>query len=110
MPALYDESGSEDDLPSFGLNKDFAQAYETKKRNEELSKLQDKYGKDYTLSDEEDEEEDLSDDDSDAELVTPQVDAAILRTLAKIRQKDPSVYEEGREVFDGPSAFLPLLV
>lgn len=63
--------------------------------------MQDKYGKDYTLSDEESEEEELSDDDSDAEFVTPQVDAAILRTLAKIRNKDPVVYEGGRQVFDG---------
>ena len=102
MPALYD-SDSEDEVsvPAFGLNSTFATAYEAKKRTEELSKLQDKYGKDYSLSDEED--EDLSDEDSDAEFVTPQVDAAILRTLAKIRQKDPSVYEEGREVFDGVS-------
>lgn len=63
--------------------------------------MQDKYGKDYTLSDEESEEEDLSDDDSDGEFVTPQVDVAILRTLAKIRNKDPAVYENGRQVFDG---------
>lgn len=63
--------------------------------------MQDKYGADYTLQDEEDEEEDLSDDDSDAELVTPQVDVAILRTLARIRQKDPLVYEENRSVFQG---------
>jgi protein KRI1 len=43
----------------------------------------------------------LSDEDSDAELVTPEVDVAILRTLARIRQKDPLVYEDGRQVFDG---------
>lgn len=64
--------------------------------------VQDKYGKDYQLGDEdEDDETDYSTDDEDAELVTPEVDAAILRTLAKIRAKDPSVYEEGRAVFDG---------
>ncbi|KAM0753786.1 Krr1-domain-containing protein [Meredithblackwellia eburnea MCA 4105] len=98
------ESGSESDSATtanaFAVNKDFAKRYDEKKRTEELSKLQDKYGKDYQLDDDEDSEEDLSDDDEDAELVTPQVDAAILRTLAKIRNKDPSVYEEGREVFD----------
>lgn len=63
--------------------------------------MQDKYGADHTLEDEEDSEEDLSDEDSDAELVTPAVDVAILRTLARIRKKDPAVYEEGRQVFDG---------
>lgn len=69
--------------------------------------VQDKYGKDYHLSDEESEES-FSDEDSDAELVTAQVDVAILRTLARIRQKDPTVYEEGREVFDGAPAPSPL--
>lgn len=66
--------------------------------------VQDKYGKDYQLGDDdEDDETDYSTDDDDAELVTPEVDAAILRTLAKIRAKDPSVYEDGRNVFDGAS-------
>ncbi|KAK4055204.1 Kinetochore protein Spc24 [Microbotryomycetes sp. JL201] len=85
------------------INKDFADKYHKKKQTEELSKLQDKYGKDMSLQDLQDDSEDsesLSDDDSDAELVTPAVDAAILRTLAKIRNKDPSVYEQGRQVFD----------
>ncbi|KAK4705353.1 protein KRI1, partial [Phenoliferia sp. Uapishka_3] len=100
MSKLYDSDSEEEKVPSFGVNQTFADKWEAKKRHEELSKLQDKYGKDYTLSDEEDEEEELSDDDSDAEFITPQVDAAILRTLAKIRQKDPTVYEEGRNVFD----------
>ncbi|KAI5475361.1 KRR1 interacting protein 1 [Pseudohyphozyma bogoriensis] len=99
MPALYSDSEDEGSVPTFGVNKEFATKYETKKRTEELSKLQDKYGADYTLSDEED-SEDLSDDDSDAELVTPAVDVAILRTLAMIKSKDPSVYEGGRQVFD----------
>lgn len=118
-------AGSDDEDVSFGVNKTFAAAYETKKRTEELSKresprlapsqlhpsspslpVQDKYGANYTLSDEESEEEDLSSEDSDAELVTPAVDVAILRTLARIRQKDPLVYEDGRQVFDGPLGFL----
>lgn len=70
------------------------------------SPVQDKYGANYTLSDEESEEEDLSSEDSDAEFVTPAVDVAILRTLARIRQKDPLVYEDGRQVFDGSFALL----
>lgn len=64
--------------------------------------VQDKYGKDFQLGDDdEDDETDYSTDDDDAELVTPEVDAAILRTLAKIRAKDPSVYDDGRNVFEG---------
>lgn len=49
----------------------------------------------------EEDSEDLSDDDEDAEFVTPQVDAAILRTLARIKAKDPAVYEPDRDVFEG---------
>lgn len=51
-------------------------------------------------------ESDVSETDSDAtedeegEQLTPQVDAAILRTLQKIRSKDPEVYNAERRVFD----------
>ncbi|BGO92911.1 hypothetical protein NBRC10512_006073 [Rhodotorula toruloides] len=95
------ESGSDsEDAFSFKVNEQFAEKYEQKKRGEELSKLQDKYGKDYQLPEDDDESTDYSTDDEAAELVTPEVDAAILRTLAKIRARDPSVYEQGREVFE----------
>ncbi|GAA5870321.1 hypothetical protein JCM16303_001963 [Sporobolomyces ruberrimus] len=107
MPQLYDNSSDEDEEQlgqGFNVNKGFADKYETKKRTEELSKLQDKYGKDYQFGDlegeSEEDSEDLSDDDSDAEFVTPQVDAAILRTLARIKAKDPAVYEADRDVFE----------
>ncbi|GAA5994929.1 KRI1 family protein [Rhodotorula paludigena] len=112
--ALVDSSDSDSDsdaasasLSAFKVNDAFAQKYDAKKRTEELSKLQDKYGKDYQLPDDDDDDDDETDystDDEDAELVTPEVDAAILRTLAKIRAKDPSVYEHGREVFDEEEA------
>ncbi|GAA5994099.1 hypothetical protein JCM5350_008093 [Sporobolomyces pararoseus] len=107
MPQLYDSSSDEDEEQldsTFKVNKGFADKYETKKRTEELSKLQDKYGKDYQFGDlegeSEEDSEDLSDDDEDAEFVTPQVDAAILRTLARIKAKDPAVYEPDRDVFE----------
>ncbi|BGP44834.1 Kinetochore protein Spc24 [Rhodotorula kratochvilovae] len=107
--ALVDSSDDEhpdgDYSLAFKVNDSFAEKYDTKKRTEELSKLQDKYGKDYQLGDEdEDDETDYSTDDDDAELVTPEVDAAILRTLAKIRARDPTVYEDGRNVFDEEEA------
>ena len=31
------------------------------------------------------------------------MDAAILRTLARIKRKDPSIYETGKDVFEGES-------
>ncbi|GAA5866742.1 hypothetical protein JCM3774_001978 [Rhodotorula dairenensis] len=102
---LVDSSSDSEPELAFKVNEAFAEKYENKKRGEELSKLQDKYGKDFQLGDDdEDDETDYSTDDDDAELVTPEVDAAILRTLAKIRAKDPAVYEEGRAVFDEEEA------
>ncbi|KDE09816.1 hypothetical protein MVLG_00214 [Microbotryum lychnidis-dioicae p1A1 Lamole] len=95
------ENKSKDRL---SLNQSFATSYKLKKQTEELSKLQDKYGTkldQLSSNDEEDSEASTvySDDDSDAELVTPQVDVAIFKTLAKIRNKDPEVYEPQKMVF-----------
>ncbi|GAA6032748.1 hypothetical protein JCM8097_000772 [Rhodosporidiobolus ruineniae] len=105
------DSGSDSDEPNlnFKVNEAFADKYDRKKRTEELSKLQDKYGKHYQLpdgddDDDDDDSEDLSSDDEDAEFVTPNVDAAILATLAKIRAKDPALYEQDRDIFDEEEA------
>lgn len=38
-------------------------------------------------------------EDEDGELVTPAVDAQILTTLAKIRAKDPAIYEPGQAFY-----------
>ena len=61
-----------------------------------------KYGSDYEEDDisESDSESDESEDE-DGEELTPAVDAAILRTLARIRQRDPRIYDGARAVFDG---------
>lgn len=45
--------------------------------------------------------EEAESEDEDGEELTPAVDAAILRTLARIRRKDPSIYESGKDVFEG---------
>jgi len=133
-----DQLDNEFGTSGFKVNEGFAEKYESKKRTEELSKcillfpfsppslpeettranevkeygiVQDKYGKDYQFGDagdSEEDSEDLSDDDEDAEFVTPQVDAAILRTLARIKAKDPAVYEADRDVFEGAAISISL--
>ena len=64
--------------------------------------VKEKYGSDAEDVDEEEEdsEEDVTEDE-DGEELTPAVDAAILRTLARIKRKDPSIYEQGKDVFEG---------
>ena len=51
--------------------------------------------------DDEEDSEDLESEDEDGEELTPAMDAAILRTLARIKRKDPSIYETGKDVFEG---------
>lgn len=97
---LSDDSEGED-IHELTINAHFAKAYEYRKEREELAKLKEKYGSDIDEdeADEEDSEEAESEDE-DGEELTPAVDAAILRTLARIRRKDPSIYEQGKNVFD----------
>jgi protein KRI1 len=63
-----------------------------------------KYGPDFEEDDLEDSEtdsEEAEDEDEDGEELTPAVDAAILRTLARIKRKDPEIYNTGTGVFEG---------
>merc|ERR1711939_533424 len=89
--------------PAFSINENFAKKYEEKKRREELSQLQEKYGADYDPEDEDyesDESTVYSSEDSDAEFVTPEVDAAILKIIGKIRKGDQEIYSaEGKDFF-----------
>jgi protein KRI1 len=60
--------------------------------------VKDKYGSDYEPSES---EEDFSSEDSDAEFITPEVDVAILKTLARIKKEDPKLYQSEGNVFEG---------
>ena len=48
--------------------------------------------------------EDEESEDEHGEELTPAVDAAILRTLARIKRKDPSIYNASADIFQGNSA------
>jgi hypothetical protein len=49
----------------------------------------------------EEDSEELESEDEDGEELTPGVDAAILRTLAKIRRGDPEIYDKEKAIFEG---------
>ncbi|KIM64022.1 hypothetical protein SCLCIDRAFT_1213853 [Scleroderma citrinum Foug A] len=99
---LSDSDREAGDLHTLTLNDHYSKAFQYRKEREELAKLEEKYGSDASdMSNEEDSEdsEDTSEDSDGAEL-TPAVDAAILRTLARIRKKDPEIYNGDRQVFE----------
>ncbi|EUC62503.1 Kri1 family protein, partial [Rhizoctonia solani AG-3 Rhs1AP] len=96
-----DESdiSNHEDTHQLTINEHYAKAFEYRKEREELAKLKEKYGSDFENEDESDSESDESEDEYGEEL-TPAVDAALLRTLAKIRRKDPEIYDSNVGVFD----------
>jgi len=77
--------------------------------------VKEKYGSDADTDDpnldDSDSESDESEDE-DGEELTPALDAAILRTLARIKTRDPNIYETGRNVFEGtfPSPHFSLVL
>ncbi|XP_006461453.1 hypothetical protein AGABI2DRAFT_143340 [Agaricus bisporus var. bisporus H97] len=99
---MLSDSEDNDDLHQITVNEHYAKAFQYRKEREELDKLKAKLGSDISESDLENEESDSESDESedeDGEELTMAVDAAILRTLARIKRKDPSIYESGKNVF-----------
>jgi protein KRI1 len=61
--------------------------------------VNDKYGSGVESHDEYG--EDSESEDEDGEELTPAMDVAILKTLAKIKNKDPEIYDSSNNVFEG---------
>ncbi|EJD08084.1 uncharacterized protein FOMMEDRAFT_116527 [Fomitiporia mediterranea MF3/22] len=97
---LSDSESEGENLQQLTINEHFAKAYARKKEREELAKLKEKYGSDAEEGDEESEDSEDTDEDEDGEELTPAVDAAILRTLARIKRRDPGIYDAQKDVFE----------
>ncbi|EPX74545.1 krr family protein [Schizosaccharomyces octosporus yFS286] len=95
-------SEEEDNVDSLKINENFAKRFEHNKKREERQKLEEKYGKELANQNDSDDEDESSEEseDSEGELVTPEVDAAILKILTKIRNKDPDIYDNSQQFFD----------
>ncbi|KAG8815533.1 hypothetical protein FRC17_000675, partial [Serendipita sp. 399] len=91
-------SSSEGEIHQLTINEHFAKAYKEKKEREELQQLKEKYGEDAELSEEYSEESET--EDEDGEELTPAMDVAMLRTLVRIRNKDPTIYDSKKNVFE----------
>lgn len=89
------------------INQSYAERYHHNKRRQQLEQLKEKYGPNADLEEDEDESdsEDVTEDE-DGEQLTPQMDAAILRTLQRIRNKETDLYDPKNRVFDTEQAAL----
>jgi protein KRI1 len=81
------------------VNQKFAQAFEERKRKEELSSLE-KRG--LGALDDGDDESDSETEDEDGEELTRELDADISKTLKLIRKKDPAIYDPAIAFFKKP--------
>ncbi|KAH6910281.1 KRI1-like family C-terminal-domain-containing protein [Coprinopsis sp. MPI-PUGE-AT-0042] len=86
------ESSAGGDNVQLTVNEHYAKAFNYRKEREELEKYS----------------ESAESEDEDGEELTPAVDAAILRTLARIRKKDPAIYDSSKSIFGGAFFFSPL--
>ncbi|KAG0265343.1 KRRI-Interacting protein 1 [Linnemannia exigua] len=110
---------SDNEEITFKINQDYADKYASSKRGQELSAIRDKYGVmdesrlnviadrqhkygytknadyDYDSYDSEDDEE----EDEFGELVTPEIDGQIMKTIGLIRNQDPKIYEATSHFF-----------
>ncbi|GAO48403.1 Krr1-domain-containing protein [Saitoella complicata NRRL Y-17804] len=98
---FLDES-DEEDLGELKINEDYAKRFQHNKEREERQRLEVKHARDLVNAedpeDDEDSETDSEDEteDEDAELLTPAVDAAILKTIAKIRSGDKELFDKDK--------------
>ncbi|KAE8263760.1 hypothetical protein A4X09_0g7149 [Tilletia walkeri] len=103
---LFDDNEAARGSADFKVNKEYAARFTHNRRRNELEALRGKYGNIDKLGDGDDDDESETDseddetEDEDGEQVTADVDAALLRTLAKIRNQDASIYDSSKRVFE----------
>ncbi|KAI8048577.1 KRI1-like family C-terminal-domain-containing protein [Syncephalis plumigaleata] len=92
-------SSSDEETFNIRVNETYAKKYEEKKRKEELGQLREKYGDIEGIDDEKLSRMAERAQDETGELLTPAMDAQIMRTLLALRNKDPSVYDENTKFY-----------
>eukprot|EP00249_Psilotum_nudum_P021202 c28017_g1_i1 orf=39-2042(+) len=99
---LLEEDADGDDSsrqPQLTINRAYAQRFAHNKQREALQRLQEMEKRGFAGSSDEDES---SDDEEDEDGVLPaRTDAKIFETLSRIRRKDPSIYSQSVQIFDG---------
>uniref|UniRef100_A0A6P7GKN9 Protein KRI1 homolog n=1 Tax=Diabrotica virgifera virgifera TaxID=50390 RepID=A0A6P7GKN9_DIAVI len=85
------EDSSSDENDKFKLDNEYAKKYDVWRKKEELNRLKTKYGED--VFDEEEESSSSSDDEEGIEI-TKNVERDFFKTLACLKNKDPSIYKK----------------
>lgn len=91
MSLLFNGDNSDSD-GELKINAEYASIYDNFRQKEELHKLKARYGEDAVLS--EDESSDSSSSDEDENIQNPEFDKQFFLTLACLKSKDPSTYNE----------------
>ena len=91
---LFGGDASEED-EKLEVNKEFAEQYESRKRKQALQKA-----KEQGKLDVDSDEETSSEEDSDADILTPRLDLKIAKTIQAIREKDPKIYDRENRFFE----------
>ncbi|ORX59286.1 Krr1-domain-containing protein [Piromyces finnis] len=117
MANMFDSDGEEE--VTLTINEKFADKYEKRKQNEELTRLKEKYGnldekklqsaverkKQYSkdINDasifDSDDESTSEEEDEYGELITPEVDAQIMKTILKVKAHDKDIYDSEKKFF-----------
>ena len=89
MELLSDST--DDEKSAFQINEKFANQFQQRERLKELRRA-----KDVSLDNEDNDEQDSESEseDDDAELLSDKVDIKIFETIAKLRKKDPKIYDK----------------
>lgn len=97
-------SRPEESLNHLSINKEFAERYLHNQQRAELHQLESKYGQDAgDIEDDDDDSEDDVTEDEDGDQINANVDAAIFRTLQRIRNKDAALYDPDIDIFEQES-------
>ena len=80
------------------INEEYAKRYEYSKRKQELAMLKEKHAGADEASDDSDSDT-TETEDEDGQEMTPAVDVELMKTIAAIRSKDPTVYDPSMRFF-----------
>lgn len=94
--AILLDDTEDDNMQNITVNQQYAEKYNARKQKEALKNVAGKLG---FASTEVSTDDESSEEDSDGELLTKEVQAKVLTTISRIRQKDPCIYDPSTKFF-----------